>query len=388
MANEPPFLKKMRILHTGDWHIGISRWGIDRTEEVFKSIEFIVDIVEKEDVDVVLIAGDLFEHKMPKGDDLRRTAEILQRLGEKDRKVIIVSGNHDWKELEVSLGIFSSSSNVHFLTELGVKPFRTRKGELLYVGSFPYFWERDFLYIGDDSDRKEKLGEIIHRYLEKINQRFLPNSVNVLLGHIFVEGALLGSAVRLSFSSNFAIPPSWFPNRAHYVALGHAHKPQSISNSPVPTYYCGSIIRIDFSETGDKKCVNVIDAKPERIANVEKIEIPCKELIELDFKFSQLESKAVMVKDFDGYIKAKIHMDILENNPISKVKQLIPNCVEVETVYEQNHKKDRSQIDLTLEPSKLFSQYLLLKEGSVDEEVIKIFEELYREAVLNEDSGY
>ncbi len=378
----------MRILHTGDWHIGISRWGIDRTEEVFRSIEFIVDVVEKEDIDVVLIAGDLFEHKMPKGDDLRRTSEILQRLGEKDRNVIIVSGNHDWKELEVSLGIFSSSSNVHFLTELGTKSFRTRRGEILCVGSFPYFWERDFLHIGDDSSRKEKLGEFIHRYLERINQRFMPNSINVLLAHIFVEGALLGSAVKLSFSSNFAIPPSWFPNRAHYVALGHAHKPQNIPSSPVPAYYCGSIIRIDFSEADDKKCVNIIDAKPDRIVNVERIEVPCKELMELEFKFSQLDSNAIMVRDFDGYIKARIHMDTLENNPISKVKQLIPNCVEVETVYNQNPRRDKSQIDLTLEPSKLFSQYLLLKEGNVDEEVVKIFEDLYREAVLNEDSGH
>lgn len=80
-------------------------------------------------------------------------------------------------------------------------------------------------------------------------------------------------------------------------------------------------------------------------------------------------------------------MDILENNPISKVKQAIPNCVEVETIYQQSFKRDKSKVDLSLEPSKLFSQYLLLKEGNVDEGVIKIFEELYREAVLNEDSG-
>lgn len=378
----------MRILHTGDWHIGITRWGIDRSEEVFKSIEFIVDVVKREDIDVILIAGDLFDHRMPKGENLHRTAEILQKLGEEGRKVIVITGNHDWKELAISLGIFSSLANVHFLTGIGVKSFRTRRGEVLRVGSLPYLWERDFLHIGDDVTRREKLGEHLHRRLEEINQGFLPDSINVLLGHIFVEGALLGSAVKLSFSSNFAIPPSWFPNRAHYIALGHAHKPQNIEGSPAPAYYCGSIIRIDFSEVDDKKYINIIDVKPDRIANVEKVEIPCKELMELEFKISQLDSTAVMVKDFEGYIKARIFMDVLEKNPVSRVKQLIPNCVEVETIYQPEIKKDKHQIDLTLEPSKLFSHYLSLKDGKVDDEVIKVFEELYREATLNEDSEY
>jgi exonuclease SbcD len=378
----------MRILHTGDWHIGITRWGIDRSEEVFKSIEFIVDVVEKESIDVVLIAGDLFDHRMPKGENLYRTAGILQKLGSDDRKVIVVTGNHDWKELATSLGIFSALSNVYFLTDIGVKSFTTRKGENLRLGSLPYFWERDFLHIGDDLTRREKLGESLHRYLEEINQRFLPNSVNVLLGHIFVEGALLGSEMKLSFSSNFAIPPSWFPNRAHYVALGHAHKPQSVVGSPVPTYYCGSIVRIDFSEVDDKKSINIVDAKPGGIASVSQIEIPCKELMELEFKFSQLEPTALMVKDFDGYIKARIFMDVLDKNPVSRVKQLIPNCVEVETIFPSESKGDTQHIDLSLEPSKLFYHYLSLREGNVDQEVIKIFEDLYREATLNEDSEH
>ncbi len=378
----------MRILHTGDWHIGITRWGIDRSEEVFNSIEFIVDVVKREDIDVVLIAGDLFDHRMPKGENLHRAAEILQRLGEDERKVIIITGNHDWKELAVSLGIFSSLANVYFLTGIGVKSFRTRKGEILRVGSLPYFWERDFLHIGDDVTRREKLGEHLHRRLEEINRGFLPDSINVLLGHIFVEGALLGSAVKLSFSSSFAIPPSWLPNRAHYIALGHAHKPQSIVSSPAPTYYCGSIIRIDFSELDDKKYINIIDVKSDRFVNVERIEVPCKELMELEFKISQLDSIKVMVQDFDGYIKARILMDILEKNPVSRVRQLIPNCVEVETIYQPGVKKDRHQIDLSLEPSKLFSHYLSLRDGNVDNEVIKVFEELYREATLNEDSEH
>ncbi len=378
----------MRILHTGDWHIGITRWGIDRSEEVFKSIEFIIDVVEKEDIDVVLIAGDLFDHRMPKGENLYRTAEILQKLGGDNRKVIVVTGNHDWRELATSLGVFSALSNVYFLTGVGVKSFTTRKGESLRLGSLPYFWERDFLHVGDDLTRREKLGESLHRRLEEINQRFLPNSVNILLGHIFVEGALLGSEMKLSFSSNFAIPPSWFPNRAHYVALGHAHKPQSVAGSPVPTYYCGSIVRIDFSEANDKKSINIIDAKPGGIACVSQIEIPCKELMELEFKFSQLEPTALMVKDFEGYIKARIFMDVLEKNPVSRVKQLIPNCVEVETIFQTESKRDTHHVDFSLEPSKLFYHYLSLREGNVDGEVIKIFEELYREATLNEDSQH
>lgn len=110
--------------------------------------------------------------------------------------------------------------------------------------------------------------------------------------------------------------------------------------------------------------------------------------MELEFKFSQLEPTALMVKDFDGYIKARIFMDVLDKNPVSRVKQLIPNCVEVETIFPSESKGDTQHIDLSLEPSKLFYHYLSLREGNVDQEVIKIFEDLYREATLNEDSEH
>lgn len=378
----------MKILHTGDWHIGINRWGIDRTEEVFKSIDFIVKTVEEEDIDVVLIAGDLFDHRMPKGEDLQRTTKILQRLGESGRKVIVITGNHDWDDLEASLNMFSYSSNVHFLTSMGVITFETRKGEKLRLGSLPYFWERDYLFIGGETSRREGLGERLKESLDKINRGFLPDTVNILVAHTFIEGAILGSAVRLSFSSNFALPPSWLPDRVHYIALGHAHKAQKIQNSPVPAYYCGSIIRIDFSEKDDKKSFNIIDVRPDRIANVEQREIPCKELMELEFKYSQLESRAIMVRDFDGYIKVRLIMDAIDKNPITKVKQLIPNCVEVEVVYSSQSDKDTRKVDFNSEPSKLFHQYLALREGNVDDEIIELFEKLYKEALSDENLEY
>lgn len=138
----------MRILHTGDWHIGINRWGIDRSEEVFRSIDFIVKTVEEEDIDVILIAGDLFDHRTPKGENLQRATRILQKLGESERKVIVVTGNHDWNDLEASLNMFSSLSNVYFLTQIGVMSFETKKGETLRLGVLPYFWERDFMFMG------------------------------------------------------------------------------------------------------------------------------------------------------------------------------------------------------------------------------------------------
>ncbi|MBP8638540.1 MAG: exonuclease SbcCD subunit D [Dictyoglomi bacterium] len=375
----------MRILHTGDWHIGINRWGIDRSEEVFRSIDFIVKTVEEEDIDVILIAGDLFDHRTPKGENLQRATRILQKLGESERKVIVVTGNHDWNDLEASLNMFSPLSNVYFLTQIGVMSFETKKGETLRLGVLPYFWERDFMFMGGETVRRENLGERLRGGLDKINRGFLPDTVNILLAHTFIEGAVLGSAMRLSFSSNFALPPSWLPDRAHYVALGHAHKPQKIQNSPVPAYYSGSIIRIDFSELDDKKSFNIIDVKPDRPAVIEQREIPCRELMELEIKLSQLESKAILVKDFDGYIKVKLVVDVTDKNPISRVKQLIPNCIEVETVYPAQSTGSVSSVDLTSEPSKLFHQYLILKDGRVDDEVIKLFEELYREVSSDEN---
>ncbi|MGC9064019.1 MAG: metallophosphoesterase family protein, partial [bacterium] len=238
----------MRILHTGDWHIGITRWGIDRTEEVFNSLEFIIEIIEKEDVDVILIAGDIFDHRMPRGDALNRVTRILQRMGEDGRLVMAITGNHDWNDLASGINTFSSLANVYLFTKIGVESYTTRRGERLVIGTLPYLAEREFLFLGKD-ERKENLGQHLQDVFNDINKRFLPDTVNIFLAHTFIEGAVLGSAMRLSFTSHFALPPSWLPNRADYIALGHAHKLQRIEGSPAPTYYCGSIIRIDFSES-------------------------------------------------------------------------------------------------------------------------------------------
>jgi len=377
----------MRILHTGDWHIGITRWGIDRTEEVFNSLEFIIKIIEEEDIDVVLISGDIFDHRMPKGEDLHRATKILQRMSEDDRLVIAITGNHDWNDLASGINTFSSLANVHFATNMGVQPYKTRKGELLVVGTFPYIAERNFLYLGRE-ERKENLGENLRDIIDEINMRFLPNAVNIFLAHTFIEGAILGSAMKLSFTSHFAFPPSWLPNRAHYIALGHAHKAQRVKDSPSPAYYCGSVIKVDFSEVNDKKIVYIVDATSDRNATVESREIPVKELMELEFKFSQLETKASLVRDFEGFIKAKVILDTPDLNHINKIKQAIPNCVEIEILQSYESQKASKKVDITQDPSELFSQYLTLKEGKVDEEVIKVFKDLYMEATLNADTEH
>jgi len=374
----------MRILHTGDWHIGVTRWGIDRTEEIFSSLEFIIKIIEEEKIDVVLVAGDIFDHRMPKGEDLNRTTKILQRMSEDGRLVIAITGNHDWSDLASGINTFSSLVNVHLFTEIGMQVYTTRKGETLRIGTFPYLAERNFLYLGRE-ERKEDLGRSLQDIFNDINSRFLPDTVNIFLAHTFIEGAILGSAMKLSFASHFALPPSWLPNRAHYIALGHAHKAQKMDGSPAPAYYCGSIIRVDFSEANDKKGVYIIDATPDRSANIEMIEIPVKELMELEFKSSQLESKSILVKDFDGFIKAKVILDTPEINPISRIKQAMPNCVEVEVLEDYTSKGTDKRVDLSKDPSELFSQYLSLKEERVDEDVIRLFRELYMEASINAD---
>jgi exonuclease SbcD len=377
----------MKILHTGDWHIGITRWGIDRSEEVFNSLEFIIKIIEEEDIDVILIAGDIFDHRMPKGEDLHRTTEILRRMSKDRRIVIAITGNHDWNDLASGINTFSSLANVHFATNIGIQSYKTRKGESFLVGTFPYIAERNFLYLGRE-ERKEDLGENLKDIINEINERFLPDTVNIFLAHTFIEGAVLGSAMKLSFASHFAFPPSWLPNRAHYIALGHAHKSQRIEGSPAPAYYCGSVIKVDFSEVHDKKKIYIVDATSGGNATIESREIPVKELMEIEFKFSQLETKASLVRDFEGFIKVKVILDIPEMNPISKIKQSIPNCVEVEILQNYETQKATKKIDLTQDPSELFSQYLLLKEGKVEEEVIKVFKDLYMEAVLNADTGH
>src|SRR2546428_10920273 len=100
---------------------------------------------------------------------------------------------------------------------------------------------------------------------------FTPSTVNLLMGHVFLDGARVagveGSERLMHIGQTYAVSPAALPANAQYIALGHVHEPQDIRNAPVPTAYAGSLLQLDFGERGQQKSVRILDAVPGRPAS-------------------------------------------------------------------------------------------------------------------------
>src|SRR5438093_3878777 len=97
---------------------------------------------------------------------------------------------------------------------------------------------------------------------------FDADAVNILAGHVFIDGAVVasidGSERKLHIDRAYGISPQALPSAPQYLALGHVHQPQVISDAPAPTAYSGSLLQLDFGERGQEKVVRIIEAHPRR----------------------------------------------------------------------------------------------------------------------------
>ena len=282
----------MKILHTSDWHLGKRLEGFSRLEEQEAVLNEICEIAEKEQVNAVIVAGDLFDTYNPPTEAVELFFRYLKKMAKNGtRAVIAIAGNHDSPErieapdpLARECGIiFAGNPNAAitpFKLESGLEVTKGNSGfiELLLPGEphalrilmTPYANElRLKTYLGaeetDDELRKlleQRWTDLAATYCDK-------HGVNMLVAHLlFASNAesipeepeeerrinYIGGAPAI-FTENI-------PDAIQYVALGHLHRKQVVDSRPCPMVYSGSPIAYSFSEENQKKYVVIVDAKP------------------------------------------------------------------------------------------------------------------------------
>src|SRR5437660_1371434 len=273
----------MRLLHTGDWHVGKAIRGRSRHDEFMAALDEVAGIASSEGVDVVLIAGDLYEHRAasPEADAL--VFETLVRLYEAGIPVVAIPGNHDSALRFEALKKLLRAIDVHAVPRVtppeqgSVVEVASRKGdETALIACVPFVPERRFgdaaaLFEATETwylSYAEGMGEL----LSAMAASFRPDRVNVLLAHLFTAGAMLGGGEReVTTGLEYAVSPSRLPGEAAYIALGHIHKPQAVKGSPAPARYPGSLLQLDFGERDQQKSVTIVDASPGKPAKVSEV---------------------------------------------------------------------------------------------------------------------
>lgn len=282
----------MKILHTADWHLGKRLEQFSRLDEQKEVLDEICEIAEREAVDAVVVAGDLFDNFSPSSEAMELLYSTLHRLSNfGSRAVIAIAGNHDSPEridapdalARVSGILFVGFPNapIHpFETKNGLKVTKTDRGfvELqlpsvacpLRLILTPYANElRLKTFLGVEKT-EENLRLMLQQHWQQLADDYCDDTgVNLLVTHLYVmrqddpnppeepddERPILhiGGAQAI-YSENF-------PAQIQYVALGHLHRYQTVSKQPCPIVYSSSPLAYSFAEANQTKYVVIIEAE-------------------------------------------------------------------------------------------------------------------------------
>ena len=273
----------MRILHTSDWHVGKVLKGRDRHDEHVAVLGSIAAAARDEDVDVVLVAGDLFETSAPIPRAQGLVMRTLMALREDGRLVVAIAGNHDNQGLldavyrpvlgELGLHVLGTPKRPD---SGGALSLRTRGGEDIRVAALPFLSHRYAVRAAEVllHETAEHTLDYVRRMtqlLTMLTGGFTPDAVNVVMAHVTLLGGRRGGGERGAQSTlDYELPASMFPASAHYAALGHLHRQQEIP-AACPAFYSGSPLAVDFGEEANESVALVVSAGPGIRADVRPV---------------------------------------------------------------------------------------------------------------------
>jgi exonuclease SbcD len=269
----------MKILHTSDWHIGRNLYGRKRYEEFEAFLAWMVETIQQEEIDILLIAGDIFDTSTPSN----RAQELYYRFlchvaTSSCRHVVVTAGNHDSPSFLEAPKELLEALNVHVIgsaTENPEEEVLVLEGENgsaeLIVCAVPYLRDRDIRVAeaGESiEDKERKLIEGIRSHYAKVTalaqkkRTELGGEIPVVAtGHLFTAGGqtVEGDGVRELYVGSLAhVAANIFPDTLDYVALGHLHVPQKVGGSNT-IRYSGSPLPMGFGEAMQEKSVCVVE---------------------------------------------------------------------------------------------------------------------------------
>lgn len=298
--NKTNWRTTVRILHTSDWHLGRNLEGRTRLPEQEQFIDELADIAGRERVQLILVAGDVFDTYNPSADAERLFYDALERLSDGGKRaLVVIAGNHDSPDrlnaanpLALKHGIslmgFPREVLITGAAQGGVRRVNSGPGwvelavpgcvENAIVYALPYPSESRLNEVIseklDDDSQQVAYSERVGRLFTEADQIFRPDAVNLAVAHLFAFGGLESESER-QLGGALAVSPQVLPKQAQYIALGHLHRPQTLNNPSQICRYSGSPLSYSFSEADQQKEVIVADVVPGGLAETHPIKLHC-----------------------------------------------------------------------------------------------------------------
>jgi exonuclease SbcD len=319
----------VRILHTSDWHLGRSfhREGMLAHQAAY--VDHLLEVVEDEKVDVVVVAGDIYDRALPHVDAVRLADETLVRLAASRAKVVISSGNHDSAQ---RLGFSSrliDAAGVFIRTDpagVGTPVLLDDEHGPVAIHAIPYLDPHAVLapWALKGRSHEAALTEAMRRVRADLEAR--PTQTrSVVLAHAFVAGAQPSDSERdISVGGVSLVPTSLFEG-IDYTALGHLHGRQTLSDT---VRYSGSPLAYSFSEADHVKGSWLVDLGPEGVTAAEFVAAPVpRPLARLRGTIDDLLTAAAHERHESSWVQATLTDDVRPLQAMERLRRRFPHTL-------------------------------------------------------------
>ena len=383
----------MRFLHTSDWHVGKTLKGQSRAAEHEKVFAEILDIIRREKIDCLLVTGDLFDSHSPPPESERLVFDFLAELCGLRIPSVIIGGNHDHPRKLLALRDLLKRLEIHIRPE-PVRPTDggvieiSANGESARIAVLPFVTAgkiSDAARLFDpEADRFQEYAERIGAMAERLAESFSSKTINILLAHLYVDGSVTsGSEREIHVSKPYAVSPQRFPSTAHYIALGHLHRPQEITG-PSPCCYAGSPIQLDFGEQGQQKRVLLVEAHPGKPAAITSVPLTSgNTLRSIAGTLEELQSQA---GDFaNDLLRVTVRLEKPAPGIADRIREFLPNALHI-NIELPELPESSGVVTSGSDPVELFANFYKQRNASEPPEgVARLFRDLYEEEIHASD---
>lgn len=350
---------RMKFAHLSDLHLGkyLNQYSLMEDQEYI--LKQIIQRVREQDVDVVLISGDIYDRAVPPGEAVALFDDFLSELAGDQRKVCIISGNHDSPERIAFASRLIAASGVYLspVYQGEIQPVRLEDSYgPVNIYMLPFIKPVHVRHFFPEEE--------IHSYTDAVRFAITHMNVdgrerNVLLAHQFVTGATRSDSEDISVGGLDNVDADVF-DHFDYVALGHLHRAQNVGTNKIR--YCGTPLKYSFSECKDEKTVTIVELGNKEDIMIDTVPlVPLRDMIELEGEFREVVSALFYENvDTEAFIRLTLTDEREVLDAFSRLRSIYPNLMAMD------YKKRTVQKDqeaggtgerTSLHPADLFGQF-------------------------------
>lgn len=360
----------IRLLHTSDWHLGRKLYDRSRLPEQEAFLNWLLDEIKANQVDLLLVAGDVFDSSVPSAQSTDAWYRFLFRFyQETSATAIIIAGNHDSAVRLAAPREFLKIARIHLVGNLSAGdnfPIFYEKGsEKLAVIALPYLPEGEIL---NHVSFEEEIASA-RRYREAIRRIYQNAGAGiscplVVMGHFFLDGATPTDSERtIQIGGSLPVTLDDLPVAA-YAALGHLHRPQKFEKNGRLATYSGSPLPMTFKEAEYEKKLFLIDLAPDHSVTLHEKIIPVfRPLVRVRGTFEEILNTALLHSWENHFIEVELQIDQPEIGMSDQIRGAFAErggeVAAVQTVLRnQNDASELTADEVTSQaPNEIFSKF-------------------------------